>query len=148
MAISYVYKAKARANFKTAYLVREEVIDASVASDCEVGDVVTIANEGTSSAAITPVVASVSDSVSTSASENYASAEETVIASISKGQLIIAQADMTMEYGHVPVEDRDYRYEPKVSSCSTQKKIAVFRIIDIGDINKGAKDLPMVEETV
>ena len=139
MSVSYVYKAKARANFKTAYLVKEEVITAAVAADCSVGDVVTIGNEGTSSAQITPVTASVSDSASTSASENLESAAQTAIASISAGQLIIAQADMTMEYGHVPVEYRDYKYSPLVASTSTQKKLAVFRIKDVSDINKYAE---------
>lgn len=136
MAVSYVYKATARANFKTAYLVKEEVIDAAVTADVKVGDVVTIANEGTESAQISPIVASTSDSESTSASENIATVVASAKASISEGQLIIAQADMTMEYGHVPVEDRDYKYSPLVASTSTKKKIAVFRIKDVGDINK------------
>ena len=138
MAAGYLYTAKARANFKTAYLVREEVVDASVSASCKVGDVVSIANEGTSSAIITPVVgtsASTSSAVSTCVSDAMKSAA----AAISAGHLIIAQADQTMEYGHVKVEDRDYKYDPTVKSCDAIKKIAVFRIKDITDINKYAE---------
>lgn len=32
---------------------------------------------------------------------------------------MIAQSDMTMEYGHVPVENRDYRYFPNVAGTVT-----------------------------
>lgn len=32
---------------------------------------------------------------------------------------MIAQSDMTMEYGHVPVENRDYRYLPNVAGTVT-----------------------------
>ena len=40
---------------------------------------------------------------------------------------LIAQSDMTMEYGHVPVEYRDYRYSPDVKlSLSPSSAIANF----------------------
>ena len=49
---------------------------------------------------------------------------------------IVAQSDMTMEYGHVPVENRDYRYSPGVaaSSGSAVKKVALFKIINPDDV--------------
>ena len=57
---------------------------------------------------------------------------------------IIAQSDMTMEYGHVPVENRDYKYSDVVAAnvsatgsvtASTEtKKVAVFAIKDINDV--------------
>lgn len=128
----FTVTAKAKAQLNTGYLVREEVIDASVSASCKVGDVVRIANEGTSSAIIVPIVGT-----SLSASGSYSSADEAAAisaAAVSAGNLIIAQADQTMEYGHVPVEDRDYRYNPVVASTSSQKKIAVFRIRDISNI--------------
>ena len=43
--------------------------------------------------------------------------------------------DMTMEYGHVPVENRDYRYNDKVSIGTSAKKVALFKINDLSDIN-------------
>ena len=46
---------------------------------------------------------------------------------------IVAQSDMTMEYGHVPVEERNYAYSDKVkvtaasaSASSPVKKVALF----------------------
>ena len=39
----------------------------------------------------------------------------TVPAARDEATHIVAQSDMTMEYGHVPVEDRDYRYSPNVA---------------------------------
>ena len=47
---------------------------------------------------------------------------------------IVAQSDQTMEYGHVPVEMRDYRYDDKVADKSTAKKVALFRIINPLDV--------------
>lgn len=47
---------------------------------------------------------------------------------------IVAQSDQTMEYGHVPVEMRDYRYDDKVADKATAKKVALFRIINPLDV--------------
>ena len=38
----------------------------------------------------------------------------TISAAKEEATHIIAQSDMTMEYGHVPVENRDYRYSDQV----------------------------------
>lgn len=112
----------AQANFKTAYLQREITVDAKAASSLElhVGDVVS----GTTGA----------DGVVTIAARSNA-AEATAKSSVALGDYIIAQSDMTMEYGHVPVENRDYRYDDKVSMSTTAKKVALFKINDLSDIN-------------
>lgn len=55
---------------------------------------------------------------------------------------IIAQSDMTMNAGHVPVENRDYRYSNKVlgtittaaASGSPTKHVALYAITDKNDI--------------
>ena len=47
---------------------------------------------------------------------------------------IVAQSDQTMEYGHVPVELRDYRYVDTVADKTTVKKVALFRIINPQDV--------------
>ena len=39
-------------------------------------------------------------------------------AAVAVGDYIIAQSDQTMGYGHVPVEDRDYRYSDEVKMNS------------------------------
>lgn len=100
--------ANYKAHFKTGLNQMEHVLDCKVASDLAVGQLCTYA-DGTLSAAT-------SNAVSTS---NY----------------IVAQSDMTMEYGHVPVENRDYRYSPVVkASTSVNKKVAVFKVIDAADV--------------
>ena len=112
----------AQANFKTAYLQRELPVDAKAASPIElhVGDVVS----GTIGA----------DGVYTLAARSNA-AESTAKSSVAVGDYIVAQSDMTMEYGHVPVENRDYRYNDKVSISTSAKKVALFKINDLSDIN-------------
>ena len=96
-----------KAHFKTALGQREIVLDTKVAADLVVGQLCKYSS-GTLSA-------------STSA---------TPVA----GDYIIAQSDMTMEYGHVPVESRDYRYNPKVAASTTNKKVAVFAVTDVSDV--------------
>ena len=112
----------AQANFKTAYLQRELPVDAKAASPLElhVGDVVS----GTIGA----------DGVYTLAARSNA-VEATAKSSVAVGDYIVAQSDMTMEYGHVPVENRDYRYNDKVSIGTSAKKVALFKINDLSDIN-------------
>lgn len=97
----------AKAHFKTAYLQREVVMDVKVAADMEVGTLVTLADE-----TITAKV------------ENTAAA----------GDYIVAQSDMTMEYGHVPVENQDWRYSPKVAKATEKKKVALFRVNNPDDV--------------
>ena len=112
----------AQANFKTAYLQRELPVDAKAASPLElhVGDVVsgTIGTDGVYTLAA-----------------RTGTVEETVKSSVAVGDYIVAQSDMSMEYGHVPVENRDYRYNDKVSMSTTAKKVALFKINDLSDIN-------------
>lgn len=56
---------------------------------------------------------------------------------------ILAQSDVTMNAGHVPVENRDYRYSNKVlgtttsstmSASTTTKHVALYAITDKNDI--------------
>lgn len=82
-------------SFETAYLQREVPEDVVVASDSHfvVGQMVKLEN-GT---------------IKTLSAGTIPAARE-------EATHIIAQSDMTMEYGHVPVEDRDYRYSPNVAT--------------------------------
>lgn len=117
-----------KGKFKTAYLQREIPLDAAVAGDGDfkVGQLVTLvsANAG---------------------KPQYFKAADTLAAATH----IIAQSDMTMEYGHVPVENRDYRYSDVVARTNTAgvpttvstvaattevKKVAVFKITNSDDV--------------
>ena len=42
--------------------------------------------------------------------------------------------DMTMELGHVPVENRDYRYSDVVADTTTKKHVALFPVIYPDDV--------------
>lgn len=97
-----------KGSFKTAYLQREVVLDVTLAAAVEVGDVVTVSAAG----ALTIKAGN----------------------TVAVGDYIVAQSDQTMEYGHVPVENRDYRYNPAVAASATKKKVALFRINDVDDI--------------
>ena len=100
-----------KAHFKTALGQHEIVLDCKVAADLVVGQLCKL-----SSGSLT------------------ASASATAVA----GDYIIAQSDMTMEYGHVPVENRNYAYSPKVAASTTNKKVAVFAVTDVSDVYTSA----------
>ena len=93
------------ASFKTGYLQKEQVLDVKVAAELKVGDLVKVSGDTMSKAT-----------------------------NLSDAQYIVAQSDMTMEYGHVPVEKRDWNYSDVVAVSNTVKKVAVFYILDKSDI--------------
>lgn len=110
------------ASFRTGYLQREVYIDADVVGSAplKVGDCVQL-HEATAS-----VAAYITKSTFANATH------------------IIAQSDQTLAYGHVPVENRDYRYNPEVAATlsvapssattDTWKHLALFKIVNRDDI--------------
>lgn len=112
------------AEFKTAYLQREVPLDLVVVvpagQKLKVGDLVTVTPE--------------TDAVS---------AYMQKATSLATATHIVAQSDMTLGYGHVPVENRDYRYNPEVEGTATAvptdktgvwKHVALYLIVDKNDI--------------
>lgn len=116
------YYGKQAGSFKTAYLQHEVVEDVKVTAGknqvLHVGDIVKITN------GVLGLVLSAS----------AASASAVSFPALTTDMYIVAQSDQTMEYGHVPVEMRDYRYDNKVADKSTAKKVALFRIINPQDV--------------
>ena len=53
---------------------------------------------------------------------------------VTDAMYIVAQSDMTLEYGHVPVENRDYRYSDAVADSGLAKKVALYIIHDPADV--------------
>ena len=99
--------------FKTAYLQREIVVDAKPQADLEIGHLVTFEAD----------------------SGNLSKKSGTTAADIAAGDYIVAQSDITMEYGHVKVENRDYSYSPVVKQSTDKfKKVALFRVNNPDDI--------------
>lgn len=107
------------AGFKTAFLQREIALQADVVgnSALHVGDYVKLTDGGT-----------------------YVYIQKSTVANATH---IIAQSDMTLEYGHVPVENRDYRYSDEVActvaaapgaATTTHKLVALYQITDASDI--------------
>ena len=94
-----------KAHFKTALGQREIVLDCKVSEKLEVGAICTLTGDTLAGS-------------ETATSDAY----------------IVAQSDMTMEYGHVPVENQDHRYNPEVAASTSLKKVAVFKIIDVADV--------------
>ena len=116
------YYGKQAGSFKTAYLQHEIVEDVKVTAGknqvLHVGDIVKITN------GVLGLVLSASAS----------SANGVSFPALTTDMYIVAQSDQTMEYGHVPVEMRDYRYDDKVADKATAKKVALFRIINPQDV--------------
>lgn len=116
------------ASFRTAYLQREVYLDTAVVGDCKVGDFVVFTAE-------------------TSTVQQYikkAVAADVTAANAAAGKLyIVAQSDQTIGYGHVPVENRDYRYDPKVAQTKATapttktdpwKHVALYKVINFEDV--------------
>ena len=116
------YYGKQAGSFKTAYLQHEIVEDVKVTAGknqvLHVGAIVKITN------GVLGLVLSASAT----------SANGVSFPALTTDMYIVAQSDQTMEYGHVPVEMRDYRYDDKVADKSTAKKVALFRIINPQDV--------------
>ena len=116
------YYGKLAGSFKTAFLQHEIVEDVKVTAGknqvLHVGDIVKITN------GVLGLVLSASAT----------SANGVSFPALTTDMYIVAQSDQTMEYGHVPVEMRDYRYDDKVADKSTAKKVALFRIINPLDV--------------
>ena len=116
------YYGKHAGSFKTAYLQHEVVEDVKVTAGknqvLHVGDIVKITN------GVLGLVLSASAT----------SANGVSFPALTTDMYIVAQSDQTMEYGHVPVEMRDYRYDDKVADKTTAKKVALFRIINPQDV--------------
>lgn len=116
------YYGKQAGSFKTAYLQHEIVEDVKVTAGkgqvLHVGDIVKITN------GVLGLVLSASATA----------AGSVVFPALTTDMYIVAQSDQTMEYGHVPVEMRDYRYDNKVADKATAKKVALFRIINPQDV--------------
>lgn len=123
-----------KAKFKTAYGQREIPMDIVVAgsADLHVGQLVTLE----------PADSDTPEYV-------YPATGDDAATVLTNATHIIAQSDMTLEYGHVPVEDRNYTYSDvvarsltndaptttaTVSSNSKTKKIALFDISDKTDV--------------
>ena len=127
------YYRKYRGGFKTGYLQKEIILDTPVDADDDIS--------GALQSGLNDLKAHVGDIVqvdggelvlvvATSATSDAAITDTT----ISAGMYIIAQSDQSMEYGHIPVENRDYRYSDIVDDKATDKKVAVFKITDVDDI--------------
>lgn len=116
------FYGKQAGSFKTAYLQHEIVEDVKVTAGknqvLHVGDIVKITNG---------VLGLVLSAAATAAGS-------VVFPELTTDMYIVAQSDQTMEYGHVPVEMRDYRYDDKVADKATVKKVAMFRIINPQDV--------------
>lgn len=118
------------ASFRTAYLQREVPLDlvvvAAADAPLKVGNLVT--------------VVPATDTVN---------AYMQKAANLAVATHIIAQSDMTLSYGHVPVEYQDYRYSPNVVGNATAvpvdktgalKHVALYQIMDKNDIVSDEND--------
>ena len=126
MPSTYYSTPQIFANFKTAYLQREVVLDVvpSASFSATVGQVFSMSGN-------IPVLLAVDSSAASAAGATALGK-----AAVATGMYIIAQGDQTMEYGHVPVENADYRYNPSLTfAASTPKKVAAFMVTNLADLN-------------
>lgn len=120
------YTGKVKANFKTAYLQRELTIELPAKDTVvgHIGEVYKIDSNGELAR------------VEVTGKSTSAAAIADAKAAVAVGQYILAQSDYTTEYGHVPVENRNYAYSDAVNMTdSVKRKFVVFRINNLDDIN-------------
>jgi len=136
------------ASFRTAYLQRAIVQDAAVQATVNTDDASNtalakaFALRQASPNALTAI--KVGDLVVLTPATSTVPAYIVRTLSLAAATHMVAQSDVTQEYGHVPVENRDYRYFPMVNgtyagpgaptSTTPVKKIAIFNILDKTDI--------------
>lgn len=136
------------ASFKTAYLQREVVVDCAVKGNTTYAGQAGItpaeqayaARFATSSPDTSVVL--VGDLVKLTPAAAAVPAYIERVTSLAQATHIVAQSDQTVGYGHVPVENRDYRYTPVVlntftgtaSASSPVKKCLLFKITNPEDI--------------
>lgn len=96
-----------KGNFRTAYLQTEVPEPAIVTGDMVVGELVKVI----------PATAKLPAIYEKLAATTLAAAKEEL-------SHLMAQSDMTLGYGHVPVEDRDYRYFPNIKASIDTAKVA------------------------
>lgn len=108
------------AHFKTGYQQREIIVDAAVVgNDIVVGSLITL----------TPATDELPASIA-------------LAVSLASATHIVAQSDTTQEYGHIAVENRDYKpsysvaatYTGNLAATSVVKKVSLFTLIDKTDI--------------
>lgn len=127
------------ASFKTAYLQKEEPLDVAVKGTIAADAAAAYATRKTTPASLATVM--VRDLVKLTPATATVPAYIERVLSLASATHIVAQSDMTMEYGHVPVENRDYRYFPVVQATaatvaagSPVKKVALFKIWNKDDV--------------
>lgn len=127
------------ASFKTAYLQREVELDVGVQATVQTDPWAGVTARKADPDATTVVM--VGDLVSYTAASGTTPAFIKRVLSLASADYIVAQSDQTMEYGHVPVENRDYRYNPIVNGTQATvaangpvKKVALFKIVNPDDV--------------
>lgn len=134
------------ASFKTAYLQKTDLLDVAVKATVQADDASNTALakafgvRQTTPEALTAL--KVGDLVVLTPATASLPASIIRTLSLAEATHIIAQSDVTLEYGHIPVENRDYRYFPMVNGTYTDslaantptKKVSVYTIVDKGDI--------------
>lgn len=140
------------ASFKTAYLQREIVVDVAVKGNSTYAgqEGITPAEQAYAarfaSAGADTSVLIVGDLVKLTPATGSTPAYIERVTSLAQATHIVAQSDQTVGYGHVPVENRDYRYVPvvlntftgTVGATSPVKKCLLFRITNPEDIELNA----------
>ena len=108
-----------KAHFKTAYDQRELPLELAVKGDLHVGYLVKLTPDAGDVPAYIEAATSLADATH-----------------------IVAQSDMTLEYGHVPIENVDYKYKDIVASTTSgaptntteTKRVALYPILDKDDL--------------
>ena len=122
-----------KAKFRSAYLQRELPMDAvvNVGDPLQVGAVVIV----------TPATDKVPAYVTEVTANSLAEAVELATH-------FVAQSDETLEYGHIPVENRDYRYNPEVLPSINDTDLPNFKgIFETADLLATGVDSPESGDT-
>lgn len=107
------------AKFKTAYLQKMEIIEATLANDLYVDDLV-VYNPSTKALA--------------ASADGDPTASNTYIIAQSDISFAAIDGSKSGPYSHIPVEEKNLQFNGAVKASETLKKVAVFKVIDPTDV--------------
>lgn len=103
--------------FKTAYLQHTRIVDATLAADVYVNQLVTY----------NPTTGAIA------ASDDKTAANSAIIA-LSDRNFGVLVNNMAVPYAHTPVENKTWAYDGKVAASSAMKKVVIWLVKDPLDI--------------
>lgn len=112
------------AKFKTAYLQRIRLVDATLVADVYVNQLVTY-----------------NPSTGAIAASNDKTASNSAIIALADVNLGVLASKMAVPYTHTLIENKSWAYDHKVAASTAKKKVAIYLVKDVEDVETYQTDV-------